>query len=183
MNENKQWHVVYTRPRWEKKVAETLTRRKIENYCPIHQPVKQWSDRRKSVQKPLFTSFVFVRVSNSQVSSLSKINGVINLVYWLGEPAVIRPSEVEAIRKFVDHHRNIRLEKTPMTMESSIRIADALVMETDAQIVSIKNKTVKVGLPSLGYMMYAEVETANVEIVSLINTPAVDMRYPLYAAR
>ena len=36
MNENKKWYAVYTRPRWEKKVAEILTRRKIENYCPIN---------------------------------------------------------------------------------------------------------------------------------------------------
>jgi hypothetical protein len=50
------WYAVYTRPRWEKKVAEILTDKKIENYCPLNKVVRQWSDRKKIVHEPLFTT-------------------------------------------------------------------------------------------------------------------------------
>src|SRR4029077_16112 len=98
---NKKWFAVYTRPRWEKKVAEILTRKKVENYCPLNKVLRQWSDRKKIVHEPLFTSYVFVRVSESEIMSLKRINGVTNLVYWLGKPAIIRDSEIETIKMFL----------------------------------------------------------------------------------
>ena len=122
MNENKKWFAVYTRPRWEKKVAEILTRRKIENYCPINKVVRQWSDRKKVIHEPLFTSYVFVRVSESDITSLKQSNGVINVVHWLGKPAVIRDSEIEAIRKFLSEHLNIKLEQMPVNVNDKVRV-------------------------------------------------------------
>ena len=182
MNEKK-WFALYTRARWEKKVSEILTRRKIENYCPINKVVRQWSDRKKIVQEPLFTSYVFVRVSEFDVTSLKQTPGVINPVYWLGRPAIIRDAEIEVIRKFLCEHVNIKLEKTPININDMIRIIKGPLMELEGQVLSIRNRTVKVALPSLGYMMLAEVETSNVEVVRHRIPVKVDMRYPLYAAR
>ena len=50
------WHAVYTKPRWEKKVAALLDAKGIEYYCPLNRVVKQWSDRKKTVLEPLFKS-------------------------------------------------------------------------------------------------------------------------------
>ena len=61
MNENKKWFVVHTKPRVEKRVTEILTRKKIENYCPINKVMRQWSDRKKLVNEPLFPYFVFIK--------------------------------------------------------------------------------------------------------------------------
>jgi transcription antitermination factor NusG len=182
MDENKKWFAVYTRPRWEKKVTEILTRRKVENYCPINKVVRQWSDRKKVIHEPLFTSYVFVRVSESDITSLKQSNGVINLVYWLGKPAVIRDSEIEAIRRFLSQHVNIKLEKKPVNVNDKVRVLSGPLMELEGQVLSVKNTAVKVALPSLGYLMFAEVETSNVEVIS--HLPAeINMSYPLYAAR
>src|SRR6478609_8971676 len=112
MNEKK-WHAVYTRPRWEKKVAEMLTRRKIENYCPINRVIKQWSDRKKVVHEPLFRSYVFVKIAESELACLKKTDGVISLVYWLRKPAVIRDTEIEAIRHFLGEYDSVKLERVP----------------------------------------------------------------------
>ena len=184
MSECKKWYAVYTRPRWEKKVAETLSRRKVENYCPINKVVRQWSDRKKIVYEPLFTSYVFVNVSDSEITSLKETSGVINLVYWLGKPAVILDSEIDSIKKFLCEYVNVSLEKTPVTVNDSVRILGGPLMELEGQVLSIKSKTVKVLLPSLGYMMFAEVETANVEvIVHTIASSESQFRYPKYATQ
>ena len=113
MELKKKWHAVYTRPRWEKKVAEMLTRRKIENYCPINKVVKQWSDRKKVVHEPLFRSYVFVKIAENELGYLKKTDGVISLVYWLRKPAVIRDTEIEAIRHFLDEYSSVKLERVP----------------------------------------------------------------------
>ncbi|MFI5185156.1 MAG: UpxY family transcription antiterminator [Chitinophagales bacterium] len=183
MNENKKWHAVYTRPRWEKKVAEILTRKKIENYCPINKVVRHSSDRKKIIHEPLFTSYVFVRVLDSEIASLKQNNGVLNLVYWLGKPAVIRDSEIEVIKRFLSEHVNIKLEKTPISINDKIRVLEGPLMEFEGQVLTIKNKTVKVALPSLGYMMFVELETTNVKVIQHIIPAEFNMGYPLYAAR
>ncbi len=183
MDENKNWYAVYTRPRWEKKVADLLTKKKIESYCPINRMLRQWSDRKKLVKEPLFTSYIFVRVSMSEMISVKRTHGIINLVYWLGKPAVIRDSEIELIRKFLCEHVNVKLEKTKISTDDKIRILKGPLINIEGQVLSIKGKTVKVALPSLGYMMFAEVETANVEIVKHIVPTEINMRYPLLASR
>ena len=61
----KKWFVVYTIPRWEKKVALLLQQKGIEHYCPLNKVTRQWSDRRKIVVEPLFKGYVFVKVSEA----------------------------------------------------------------------------------------------------------------------
>jgi|KBSSwiStaDraftv2_1062776.scaffolds.fasta_scaffold04988_4 transcription antitermination factor NusG len=182
MNEKK-WFALYTRARWEKKVSEILTRRKIENYCPINKVVRQWSDRKKIVQEPLFTSYVFVRASDFDVKLLKQVQGVINFVYWLGKPAVVRDSEIDAIRDFLAEHVNIRLKKTPINANDTVQVLRGPLMDLEGQVITVKSRTVKIALPSLGYLMFAEVETENVKVISHVMPPAVNMHYPLYAIR
>jgi transcription antitermination factor NusG len=185
MIENKKWFALYTRPRWEKKVAESLTRSNVENYCPVNKVIRQWSDRKKVVQEPLFTSYVFVYVSEKERMLLKNVSGVINLVYWLGKPAVIADHEIDSIKRFLSEHTNVMLQKTPINVSDRVRVLNGPLMTYEGQVFSVKNKTVKIALPSLGYMMYVEVDTANVELIPQTATPhsQPEIPYPLYAAQ
>jgi transcription antitermination factor NusG len=183
MSENEKWYAVYTRPRWEKKVAEILTRRKIENYCPINKVVRQWSDRKKMVHEPLFTSYVFVRISEKELIPLKQTDGVINLVYWLGKPAVIRDAEIEMIKRFLSDYNNVKLEKTHVSVNDTIRILGGPLMEQEGQVLSVGKKSVRILLPSLGYLMFVEVETANVEVILKTIPTHTELSYPLYAVK
>ena len=183
MELKKKWHAVYTRPRWEKKVAELLTRRKIENYCPINKVVKQWSDRKKVVHEPLFRSYVFVKIAENELGYLKKTDGVISLVYWLHKPAVIRDTEIEAIRHFLDEYSSVKLERVAVNINDTIRIVSGPLREYEGQVVALKNRTIKVMLPSLGYLMVAEVETANVEVIVRTLDSHPELPYTKYAIK
>jgi transcription antitermination factor NusG len=165
MNENKNWYAVYTRPRWEKKVAEQLTRKNVENYCPLNRVLRKWSDRKKVVQEPLFTTYVFVKASEAEMATLRQTDGVVNLVYWLNKPAVIPEKEIEAIRVFLQEHSNVTLQKTSININDRIRIIGGPLVAHEGHILAVKKRSVKVSLPSLGYMMQAEVETLDVEVI------------------
>jgi len=67
MTDAKKWYAVYTRPRWEKKVSELVTKKKLTTYCPLNRVVKQWSDRKKVIFEPLFTSYVFVNAQKENM--------------------------------------------------------------------------------------------------------------------
>ncbi|MFT3936675.1 MAG: UpxY family transcription antiterminator [Chitinophagaceae bacterium] len=162
----KKWFVVYTRPRWEKKVAGLFAKKKIEHYCPLNKVHKQWSDRKKTVEEPLFTSYVFVRIDEAEQLSVRLTDGVVNFIYWLGKPAVIHNDEIETIKDFLTNHQNISLQKTNVNLHDNVRIVEGPLVSQVGKVVSIKNKTVKILLPSLGYLMQAEVNVNNLEILS-----------------
>jgi transcription antitermination factor NusG len=119
----------------------------------------------------LFTSYVFVRVAEKELIPLKQTEGVINLVYWLRKPAVIRDTEIEVIRHFLDEYSGVRLEKTSVSVNDTVRIVGGPLIEREGHVIAVKNRTVKVILPSLGYSMVAEVETANVEVIVRTITP------------
>ncbi|HVZ55138.1 MAG TPA: UpxY family transcription antiterminator [Chitinophagaceae bacterium] len=157
------WFAVYTRPRWEKKVAELLGKRKIEHYCPLNRVQKQWSDRKKVVFEPLFTSYVFVNIADTQQMPVLQTPGIINFVYWLGKPAIIRNEEITTIKQFLNEYTNVRLEKTQVNLNDHVRIINGPLMMRKGNIVEVRNSTVKVMLPSLGHALIAEVRKENVE--------------------
>lgn len=165
------WYAVYTKPRWEKKVAELLVKAKIENYCPLNLVVRQWSDRKKKVYEPLFTSYVFVRAYEKQHNYLRQVSGIVNLVYWLNKPAVIRDKEIEIIKDFLNEYKTVRLEKTMVNLNDTVRVLSGPLMEREGNVVAIKNNTIKIILPSLGYLMTAEVQKSNVEVVTNYHYP------------
>lgn len=157
---DERWYAVYTKPRWEKRVAQNLTIASIENYCPLHKVMRLWSDRKKLVQVPLFPSYVFVKVTEAQLNLVRKTEGIINLVHWLGKPASIKDDEIEAIRAFLDKNKTVRLEK--LSVNDQIKITDGSLINKQATVVAIKNNSIRVALPSLGYILYAEVEKSSV---------------------
>ncbi len=183
MNEVKNWYAVYTRPRCEKKVAEQLSRRKIECYCPINKVVRQWSDRKKVVFEPLFTTYVFVKAAESELTQLKQTDGVVNLVYWLQKPAVIPDREIEAIRHFLHDNINVSLQKTTINISDRVRIISGPLMAHEGNVLSVKRRTVKLSLPSLGYLMVAEVETGNIEVLLPREFGLKDVDYRLLASK
>lgn len=166
MEQEKRWYAVYTRAKWEKKVANLLTLKKIENYCPLNRVQRQWSDRKKILYEPLFTCYVFVRISNEERIGVLQTQGVLNYVSWQARPAVIRDTEIELIKKFLLDHSNVRLEKINVHVNDTVEVKCGLFMAREGRVIKVLDKTVKVSLPSLGYMMLAEIPKSHVEVVN-----------------
>jgi transcription antitermination factor NusG len=156
------WYALYTKSRWEKKVADQLTKFNIENYCPLNRVLKQWSDRKKLVEEPLFTSYVFVKITQQQMTEVRMTLGVVNFVYWLGKPAVITTTEIQTIQEFLVHYLNVQLEPIPLHARDIVRILSGPFTEMEGNVISVKKKSVRVLLPSLRFFMTAEIEIENV---------------------
>lgn len=159
------WYIVYTKPGSEKKVSDILTRKKIESYSPVNTIARKWNDNIKVKDTPIFRSYVFVKTTELYHPELKKINGVVNFVYWMGKPVCIKSVEIKAIKIFLNEYPNVTIEK--MAIKSDyIDTAEISNKEQEAPMITIKNKKAYIGLPSLGYILSAEVETANVRIIS-----------------
>lgn len=158
----KNWYVVYTRPQCERKVANMLTKKKIENFIPLVCSEIQKTKRNKVVYKTLFPSYVFVYATEQQSHMLRQTDCVINLLFWLGRPAVINDAEINAIREFTSDYQDVVLEKLSVNSNVLERNIYRSSYEIEGNLVAIKNKTIKVNLPSLGYAMIANLKEESV---------------------
>lgn len=98
----KKWIVFYTKSRHEKKVTELLGRAGYEVFLPLHKVMRQWSDRKKKVEVPLFNSYIFVRIAPHQVNDVLQIPGVSWVIRHNGQPAVLHDNEYDMIRRFTE---------------------------------------------------------------------------------
>lgn len=158
---NVKWYVVYTKPRWEKKVHALLVSRGIESYCPLNRTRKKWSDRIKWVDEPLFKSYVFVRIPDSDQLDVRMVNGVVNFVYWLSKPAIVRDEEIAIIRKFLNEYADVSAETLTIRPDARVRVQQGVLMNKVAKVLKVQGNKVCVELESIGYSLIASVKKSN----------------------
>ena len=101
------WYAIYTRPRSEKKVHNLLVENGYNSYLPLMTTIRQWSDRKKKVQLPLISSYVFVKTKENELKNILPINGVVRVLKHLGKPAIIKDYEIENLRILLEDTDNI----------------------------------------------------------------------------
>ena len=149
---------MYTRPRWEKKVNQLLIEKGLECYCPLNKVRRKWSDRVKTVEEPLFKSYVFVKVSDEDRKTVRMTNGAINFVYWDGKPAVIKEKEITAIKRFLNEYENVEARPAELKLNQRVRITNGTLMDHEGKVLDIRHKTVRVAIDSLGYILVATID-------------------------
>jgi transcriptional antiterminator RfaH len=93
------WHVLYVKSRWEKKVHVSLQEISLESFLPQVKTVQQWSDRKKTIIKPLFPSYVFVNINSSlEFHKALSVNGACAYVRFGKEYARVTEKEVNQIK-------------------------------------------------------------------------------------
>ena len=162
---NRKWFALYTKPRWEKKVNQLLNQKGVECYCPLNKVKRQWSDRIKTIDEPLFKSYVFVKVEDSDRSLVRLTNGVINFVYWNGKPAVVREKEIQTIKLFLDEHENVQVRPMDLTVQQRVLITSGTFMDRTATVLDVRKKEVKVSIDSLGYELVALIDKNKIALL------------------
>jgi transcription antitermination factor NusG len=96
------WHVLYVKSRWEKKVHESLEEISLESFLPQIKTIKQWSDRKKTILKPLFPSYIFVNINSSlEFYKALSVNGACAYIRFGKEYARVTEKEVNQIKLLV----------------------------------------------------------------------------------
>ncbi|HEX4850203.1 MAG TPA: UpxY family transcription antiterminator [Puia sp.] len=160
----RKWYAIYTRPRWEKKVHQLLTEKNIESYCPLNKVRRKWSDRMKTVEEPLFKSYVFVKIKNEEQPEIRMTNGVVNFVYWQGKPAVVKDKEIEVIRKFLNEYENVIAEPIQLKPDNKVRIQRGIFMDKEAKVIKVMGNKVQVLIESIGYSLIAFLDKSNLAL-------------------
>ncbi|HAI82813.1 MAG TPA: antitermination protein NusG [Chitinophagaceae bacterium] len=154
------WLAVYTKPRWEKKVSTLISAKGIKAWCPTQKVVKQWSDRKKTIDEPLFRGYVFVHVTEAERAKVVTTDGVLNFVFHMGKPAVIRNEEIDTIKNFLKDSSvtNITVHSIgSFEANTEIRVVRGVFMNKQGKVIKqASKKKVYVALETLGQVMIVE---------------------------
>ncbi len=160
---DKKWYVVYTRPRWEKKIASLLIEKGIENYCPLNKVTKQWSDRKKVVFEPLFKGYIFICINEIHKWNIKNIDGIINYIYWLGKPAVVRDNEINTIKKFLHEFEDVKVTELNVTTNDIVQIKQGIMMDYKGIVMEVLGSNARVKIDGMGLQLSAIFERNNLE--------------------
>jgi|SRR5215469_204368 len=121
------WYAAYTSANHEKRVAEQLVQRGVENFLPLYESVRRWKDRRVRLRLPLFPGYVFVRLQLSERLRVLQVPGVASLVGFGDRPVSLPDDEMENLRHgicsdvriqphaYLTEGRKVRIMRGPLT--------------------------------------------------------------------
>ena len=144
------WYVLHTKPRSEKKVEEQLLSFGINAYCPTSSEFKLWTDRKKKIYKPVLPSMVLVNIDDKDINRVFESPLVVRYMFWMGKRAVVRQSEVDILKKYLDgSYKLINSNSQSMNVGDDFNLPS---LNNEKGIVSrISNNNLWIYLKSIGY--------------------------------
>ena len=164
------WYALYVRSRSEKKVVSQLEELGIEAYLPLVTRIKQWSDRRKKIDEPLFKSYVFVRSNTKEYLPILNVYGVMRFVTFEKEAVVVPDNQIVAIKKFVEdyeHGEGYKMQNNDeLKVGQTVRIINGPMKGLTGRLETIHNKRhLIVYIEVVGQYIPVHLPRAKVELV------------------
>ena len=151
-----QWYVIYTKRNYEIRVAKALNAIGINAYCPVFKHIKQYSDRKKKVEKPLLPSYVLVNISNKDRVNVFSIPGVVRFLFWLGKPAIVRPEEIELLKKELQGYYDLPAVDN-LKKGKDYTISSGPFKGYEGRILNLSKNRLKIELKNIGLFVTVNV--------------------------
>ncbi len=169
-NELKQWYALYVRSRAEKKVVTQLEDLGVEVFLPLITRIKQWSDRKKKVEEPLFKSYVFVHSTAKQHIPILNVYGVIKFVTFEHQAVVVPENQIIAIKRYIDDfdEKERELTNAELQVGDMVRITNGPMQGLIGRLHSVKDKRqLIVYIEAVGQYLPVSISRAKVEAINV----------------
>ena len=157
------WYAIRVKSRSEKKVYADLLEQEIEAYLPLQRKLRQWSDRKKWIEMPLISGYVFVYISRKEYESVLKIYNVVCYVYFEGKAAVIRDADINLLKRMlgqVEVELEITLEQ--LKPGQMVEIISGPLCGVIGELINFQGKNkVALRIQPLGYTVLVEAPGKN----------------------
>lgn len=152
------WHAIYVHSRAEKKVHVELTIKGVESFLPLQRKLRQWSDRKKWVEIPLISGYVFVHITRRQYDLVLQTDNVMQYVRFEGKAAIIRDQDIEILKRMLgqsDLDVEITMEELQPGMQ--VEIIAGPMMGVRGELIEFRGKNkVALRIPPLGFTVLVE---------------------------
>ena len=145
------WYALYTKSRNEKKAHSALVSSGIESFLPLIKNLKQWSDRKKWVEEPLFRSYLFVNITASEYYKVLGTYGVVRYITFEGKAVSVPPQQILAIKQYINAEEIIHKADTNFDVGDKVEIFRGSLKGLYGNLVKIQGKQkVRIEIESIG---------------------------------
>lgn len=145
------WYALYTKSRSEKKVNSRLLELGFETYLPLKKELRQWSDRKKVVELPLFNSYIFVKTYQSKLYELIKVAGVTKFISFSGRPVSVREREIEILKELLASNSELEIIDGIPELGKLVKFSKGILKGYEGRILKINRRNqYAVEIESLG---------------------------------
>jgi len=130
------WYAVYTNPRAEKLVHSRLVEIGVETFLPLQKTFRTWSDRKKLIEKPLLSSYVFVKVIQKDFPLVYKTSGVVKFISFEGLPVSIPQNQIDNLRLLVNSDAEIDVITGTMAKGDKVVVMSGSLVGLTGELVS-----------------------------------------------
>ena len=155
----KSWRIVYTRSNWEKKTDLLLKRSGLNSFCPVVSKQRKWADRKKTVEVPLFNSYLFVEVDAREETKVLQTEGIIAFVKDFGKTAEISGDEIIKIRNLVDKYEDLEcISGVELKKGDLVNIDGGTGFDLHCEVSEIKRKHLVLVMKSMDCCLIATIK-------------------------
>jgi transcriptional antiterminator RfaH len=162
---DQQWHVLYTKSRHEKKVADRLGAAGFTVYCPLQKIRKRWSDRTKIIEEPLFKGYIFILIEDHRRDEVFSFPGTVRYLVWLRRPAVVRKEEIDTIQKWLGQYNHSDIDISDILTGDYVRITSGPFSGQQAILLDKTNKKAVVQLKELGLQLSLSLSNSDLTVI------------------
>ncbi len=164
----KNWHAAYLKYRNEMKVYDLLKSKGIECYLPLISSKRIWSDRTKIIKEPLFTSYIFVKVTSSEYYEVLFTEGVLKFVCFENKPATIQDFQIETLKLFMKNMNNeIEVSTDRIRKGNYVKITNGPLKNAIGEVIETKGRQcLLLRFEHLGYNIHVNLGDNEVEILT-----------------
>jgi transcription antitermination factor NusG len=158
------WHAVYVKSRTEKKAQTELQFKDVETFLPLQRKLRQWSDRKKWVEMPLISGYLFVKICRKEYDSVLQSNYVVSYVRFEGVAAVIPDNQIEYLKLMLKQDNlDIEIVRESIAPGQMIDVIAGPLIGLRGKLIRIKGKNkVAVELEQLGYSALVEIQSDDI---------------------
>lgn len=135
-----EWYAIYTKARNEKKVYERFLEQGIESYLPLVKTLRQWSDRKKWVEMPLLSSYVFVKVPQYKLREIIQVDGAAKYISFEGKPAAIPDKQIDNLRLLVNGEADIEVTGEKLAPGDPVEVTHGSLRGLTGELLKINNR-------------------------------------------
>jgi transcription antitermination factor NusG len=136
---SKDWHIGYTCPKAEKRVHKKLEIMGVTSFLPLQKVIKNWSDRKKKLEIPLFPNYIFIHTSPSERYDILQVNGLVRYVTFEGKPATVPDSLINSLQKMLSGDLEVTNEQFIAGM--AVKIIDGPFAGIEGQLIRNNGKS------------------------------------------
>jgi transcription antitermination factor NusG len=152
------WYAIRVKSRAEKKVHAQLSEQGIESFLPLQRKLRRWSDRKKWIDWPLISGYVFVHISRKEYEQVLNTFNVVCYIYFEGKAAVIRDKDIQLLKRMLGQSE-LDLEVTIENLKPGqmVEVVSGPLIGVVGELIKYKGKNkVALRIPPLGYTVLVE---------------------------